>query len=63
MRERLVLTPEHVEIRLQPAGLGSRFLAITIDVLLMMSISALLLAACGQLPGAVGGGPSTCLGG
>jgi uncharacterized RDD family membrane protein YckC len=54
MRDRLVLTPEHVEIRLQPAGLGSRFLAITIDVLLMMAIAATLLAVCGQLPRAVG---------
>ena len=39
MRDRLVLTPEHVEIRLQPAGLGSRFLAITIDVLLVAAIT------------------------
>ena len=53
MKPRLVLTPEHVEIRLQPAGLGSRFLAITIDVLLMMSVSGTLLTLCAQLPGAI----------
>ena len=35
-RERLVLTPEHVPIRLEPAGPGSRFLALLIDVALVM---------------------------
>jgi uncharacterized RDD family membrane protein YckC len=35
-RERLVLTPEHVPIRLEPAGLGSRFLALLMDVALVM---------------------------
>jgi uncharacterized RDD family membrane protein YckC len=54
VKERLVLTPEHVEIRLQPAGLGSRFLAITIDVLLTVSISAILLSLFALLPRAVG---------
>jgi uncharacterized RDD family membrane protein YckC len=54
VRERLVLTPEHVEIRLQPAGLGSRFLAITIDVLLTMCISGILLTLFAQLPHALG---------
>ena len=54
MRERLVLTPEHVEIRLQPAGLGSRFLAITIDVLLTICISGILLSLFAMLPGPLG---------
>src|SRR5258707_299041 len=31
MREITITTPEHVEIRLEPAGAGSRFLAIAID--------------------------------
>jgi uncharacterized RDD family membrane protein YckC len=30
-RQRLVLTPEHVELRLVPAGLASRFLALVTD--------------------------------
>src|SRR5258708_29997290 len=33
MREITITTPEHVEVRLEPAGAGSRFLAITIDSL------------------------------
>ena len=39
-RELVIVTPEHVEIRLTPAGLGSRFLALTIDFLLIMAVSA-----------------------
>lgn len=35
-RERLILTPEHVPIRLSPAGLGSRFLALITDVTLIL---------------------------
>lgn len=54
MKERLVLTPEHVEIRLQPAGLGSRFLAITIDLMLMASITSALLGVFALLPRALG---------
>lgn len=37
----VVVTPEHVEIVLSPAGLGSRFIAITIDSLLTMGLPAL----------------------
>ena len=33
MRDITITTPEHVEVRLEPAGAGSRFLAITIDSL------------------------------
>lgn len=54
MSERLVLTPEHVEIRLQPAGLGSRFLAVTIDFMLAAAISAALGQILLQLPAAIG---------
>lgn len=39
-RDRLILTPEHVPIRLSPAGLGSRFLALMADVALVLGVSA-----------------------
>lgn len=48
-----VVTPEHVEIRLVPAGLGSRFLAITIDSFLTMLLPLLVLRIAAPL---VGGG-------
>jgi len=35
----VILTPEHVPIRLFPAGLGARFLAIVIDSILILSAS------------------------
>ena len=38
----VVVTPEHVEIVLSPAGLGSRFLAITIDSMLTIGLPLLL---------------------
>ena len=34
------MTPEHVEIRLDPAGLGSRFIALLIDLVLVTALSA-----------------------
>jgi uncharacterized RDD family membrane protein YckC len=37
----VVTTPEHVELRLDPAGAGSRFLAVLIDGLLIMALSTL----------------------
>ncbi len=40
--ERRVLTPEHVQIRLTPAGLGSRFLALLIDFAISLAIVSLL---------------------
>jgi len=46
--ERLILTPEHVPIRLSPAGLGSRFLALITDVLIVLgtlSIVSVVLRA------------------
>jgi len=39
-RGRLVLTPEQVEIRLEPAGAGRRFVALVIDLTLIVSASA-----------------------
>jgi len=41
-RDRRVLTPEHVEIRLVPAGPGSRFLALTVDSMFALALSGLL---------------------
>lgn len=41
-RERLILTPEHVPIRLNPAGLGSRFLALLVDVTIILGVLGLL---------------------
>lgn len=40
MNDLTITTPEHVPIRLEPAGAGSRFLAILIDSLLVTAISA-----------------------
>ncbi len=51
MRETTITTPEHVEIRLEPAGAGSRFLAIMIDSLITTGLSFLILfAAVSLLP-------------
>ncbi len=41
MNEVVITTPEHVPIRLEPAGAGSRFLATLIDFFLVSSISTL----------------------
>ncbi|MCU0241658.1 MAG: RDD family protein [Vicinamibacteria bacterium] len=39
MKQRLILTPEHVHIALDPAGLGSRFLALLVDFAIIMALS------------------------
>jgi uncharacterized RDD family membrane protein YckC len=60
-RGRQIVTPEHVEIELVPAGLGNRFLAFTIDLVCVLGASAavaqltlvLLPAAVGTLVRAV----------
>ncbi len=46
--ERVILTPEHVPIRLTPAGLGSRFIAVLIDFFVAVSI-AMAVARIAQL--------------
>jgi len=46
MSELIVTTPEHVEIALEPAGAGSRFLAIFIDALIVLGITAVLQQIC-----------------
>src|SRR5688572_30008099 len=38
----VVLTPEHVPIRLFPAGSGARFLALVIDSILILSASTMI---------------------
>jgi uncharacterized RDD family membrane protein YckC len=40
MTELTITTPEHVPIRLEPAGAGSRFLAITIDAFLITAVAS-----------------------
>ncbi|HEY0371078.1 MAG TPA: RDD family protein [Thermoanaerobaculia bacterium] len=42
MNEVVITTPEHVPIRLEPAGAGSRFLAILIDSFMVVAISSTL---------------------
>jgi len=39
---RLIRTPEHVEIRLDPAGLGSRFIALLVDFTLVTGASVVV---------------------
>lgn len=41
MNEVIITTPEHVPIRLEPAGAGSRFLATLIDAVLVLAISSM----------------------
>ena len=43
MNELTIVTPEHVHIRLEPAGAGSRFLAILIDSFIVQGASTVLL--------------------
>lgn len=53
-RSRLVLTPEQVLIRLEPAGLGSRFVAFTLDFTLVTGAAALVSQLAHGLPGGIG---------
>jgi uncharacterized RDD family membrane protein YckC len=51
----VVLTPEHVEIRLEPAGLGRRFVALVTDLALVIAATGIVLRiADALLPGALG---------
>lgn len=43
MKDATVTTPEHVEIRLEPAGAGSRFLAIALDSLITHGAALMVL--------------------
>ncbi|HEY0158661.1 MAG TPA: RDD family protein [Thermoanaerobaculia bacterium] len=49
MNELTITTPEHVPIRLEPAGAGSRFLALMVDALMVMGISTVVSVVAGQL--------------
>jgi uncharacterized RDD family membrane protein YckC len=51
MRELTVATPEHVEVRLEPAGAGSRFLAISIDAVVTYGAPLLLFQLVAPLLG------------
>lgn len=54
----VVLTPEHVQIRLIPAGLGSRFIALTLDFIIIVGLVALANSILTSLFGAVGAAAS-----
>ncbi|HYI07841.1 MAG TPA: RDD family protein [Thermoanaerobaculia bacterium] len=43
MNELTITTPEHVPIRLEPAGLGSRFLAMLIDAMIVTGTASAIL--------------------
>ena len=43
MSELTIVTPEHVHIRLEPAGAGSRFLAVLIDSFIVQGASLIIL--------------------
>ena len=51
---RVVVTPEHVLILLEPAGLGSRFVALVVDFVLVASASLVVAQLTFALPGGVG---------
>jgi uncharacterized RDD family membrane protein YckC len=54
-RSRVVITPEHVEIRLEPAGLGRRFVALVTDLVLVIAATGVVVRVAGSLlPGAFG---------
>lgn len=48
--ELTIVTPEHVHIRLEPAGLGSRFLAIFIDSAIVQGMTLVLVSFLNALP-------------
>jgi uncharacterized RDD family membrane protein YckC len=53
-RSRVVVTPEHVLILLEPAGLGSRFVALAVDLALVVGASAVVSQLTFALPGGAG---------
>jgi uncharacterized RDD family membrane protein YckC len=53
-RGRVVLTPEHVEIRLEPAALGSRFIALAVDLALIVGASAVVFQLSAAVPAGLG---------
>jgi uncharacterized RDD family membrane protein YckC len=61
-RRRLVLTPEHVELRLVPAGLASRFLAASTDGFIVLSATTLIDLLLSLLPFGIGRAVAITLG-
>ena len=62
-RVRVVVTPEQVEIRLRPAGLGRRGLALLVDSLCAMTLaSAIALVVARVVPDSVAGAVNITLG-
>src|SRR5688572_6508943 len=62
-RERVVVTPEQVEIRLRPAGLGRRGLALMVDTACALAvISAVRMIVMRILPDAIAGAVTLTLG-
>lgn len=53
-RQRVILTPEHVPIRLVPAGLGSRFLALLTDFVISTALAAMAAYLLTLIPFGVG---------
>lgn len=49
MNEVTITTPEHVPIRLEPAGAGSRFLAMLVDTFIISAISSAVSMVLGML--------------
>ena len=62
-RQRRILTPEHVPIVLVPAGVGSRFLALIVDFILLTGLTTVLAVALNLvLPRGIGAAAVTTLG-
>jgi len=53
-RSRVVLTPEHVLILLEPAGLGSRFVAFSVDLALVLGATVVVSQLASAIPGGAG---------
>ena len=61
-RAPVVLTPEYVPIRLFPAGLGSRFIAVLVDGLIVFAIASMAGRLAGELlPFGIGAGATVAL--
>ncbi len=53
-RQRVILTPEHVPIRLLPAGLGSRFLALITDSFIATALAVMVGSMLTLIPFGIG---------
>ncbi|MBI5369398.1 MAG: RDD family protein [Planctomycetes bacterium] len=47
--ERVILTPEHVQLRLRPAGLGARFLALLVDAVIVFGAATFIRIGLGMV--------------